>query len=33
MLTKDGEEIEVREEKDLFDLIGIHYTEPGLRNL
>ena len=31
MLTKDGKEIEVREEKDLFNLIGIPYVEPELR--
>ncbi len=32
MLVKDGREIEVREEKDLFDLIGIPYVEPKFRN-
>jgi len=31
MLTKDGKEIEMREEKDLFNLIGIPYVEPELR--
>jgi len=33
MLIKDGKEVEVREEKDLFDLIGIPYMGPELRNL
>ena len=33
MLIKDGKEIEVREERDLFNLIGISYVGPGLRNL
>jgi len=33
ILIKDGKEIEVREERDLFNLIGISYVGPGLRNL
>jgi len=33
MLIKDGKEVEVREERDLFDLIGIPYMGPELRNL
>ena len=33
MLTKNGQEIECREEKDLFDRIGIPYVEPEFRNL
>lgn len=32
-LFRDGERYEVREEKDLFKLIGIRYTEPEDRNL
>ncbi len=31
MLTKNGQEIECQEEKDLFNLIGISYIEPKLR--
>jgi len=31
MLTKNGKKIEVREEKDLFGLIGISYIEPRFR--
>jgi len=32
-LWKDGERYEVREEKDLFDIVGIPYTEPKNRNI
>ena len=32
-LFKYGEKFEVKEEKDLFNLIGIHYVEPENRNL
>jgi DNA polymerase/3'-5' exonuclease PolX len=32
-LTKDGKRIEVREEKELFELIGIPYVEPKERSL
>jgi len=32
-LFKDGERFEVREEKDLFRLIGVRYVEPENRNL
>ena len=31
MLTKNGREIEVREEKDLFNLIGVAYVQPNQR--
>ena len=31
MLTKNKQEIEVREEEDLFKLIGVEYVEPRLR--
>jgi DNA polymerase/3'-5' exonuclease PolX len=31
MLTKNGREIEVREEKDLFNLIGVAYIQPNQR--
>lgn len=31
ILKKDGKEYEVREEKDLFDLIGVPFVEPRLR--
>ncbi len=31
MLTKNGKEIECREEEDLFKLIGISFVEPRLR--
>jgi len=33
LVSQNGREIEVREEKDLFDLIGIPYIGSGLRNL
>ena len=32
ILKKDGNEFEVKEEKDLFDLIGISFVEPQSRN-
>jgi DNA polymerase/3'-5' exonuclease PolX len=32
-LTKGGQRVEVREEKDLFRLIGVPYVEPELRNM
>ena len=32
-LFKYGEKFDVKEEKDLFNLIGIHYVEPENRNL
>ncbi|MFA6586218.1 MAG: hypothetical protein WCS86_03615 [Candidatus Paceibacterota bacterium] len=32
-LTKDGEIVEIKEEKDLFKLIGIPFVEPEYRNL
>jgi len=31
ILTKNGREIEVREEKDLFNLIGVAYVQPNQR--
>jgi len=31
MLTKNNQEIEIREEEDLFKLIGINYVKPELR--
>ena len=31
ILKKNGQEIEIREEKDLFDLIGIPFVDPRLR--
>ena len=31
ILKKDGKETEIREEKDLFDLIGLPFVEPRLR--
>ena len=31
ILTKNGQEIECREEKDLFNLIGVPFVEPRLR--
>lgn len=33
MLTKNNQEVEVREEKDLFKLIGVEYVEPEERGL
>ncbi len=31
-LCIDGKQIDTREEKDLFELIGVPYIEPELRN-
>jgi DNA polymerase/3'-5' exonuclease PolX len=33
MLTKDGQQIPVREEEDLFELLDIPYIDPNQRNL
>ena len=33
MLTKEGEDIEVHEEGDLFDLLGLDFVEPEYRDV